>query len=55
MFFSISCLVALNRIDEALAFVNKLIENNEDNKLAVQLYVLRARLHLKFNNVSSIL
>jgi hypothetical protein len=51
---SISCLVALKRMNEALAFVNKIIEENEENQRNVHLYVLRARLHLKYNNVSII-
>jgi hypothetical protein len=44
--------VAINRIDEALALVNDAIENNKDEMTAVQLYVLRARLYLKCNNVN---
>jgi tetratricopeptide (TPR) repeat protein len=48
---SVSCLVALNRTNEALAFVNKIIEESEETQQNVHLYVLRARLHLKYNNV----
>ncbi len=48
---SVSCLVALNRTNEALAFVNKIIEESEEMQQNVHLYVLRARLHLKYNNV----
>ena len=49
--YSVSCLVALNRTNEALGFVNKIIEESEEMQQNVHLYVLRARLHLKYNNV----
>ena len=51
---SVSCLVALNRNNEALAFVNKIIEESEETQQNVHLYVLRARLHLKYNNVCNL-
>ena len=47
--FSISCLAALQRHGECLALVNKRLEVDHDNP---DLYVMRARLHEMFRNVS---
>lgn len=38
-------------MNEALAYVNKIIEENPENQRNVHLFVLRARIHLKYNNV----
>ena len=47
--FSITCLAALQRHGECLALVNKRLETETDNP---DLYVMRARLHEMFRNVS---
>lgn len=46
---SISCLAALQRHGECLALVNKRLEKDSTNP---DLYVMRARLHDMFGNVS---
>ncbi len=46
---SIACLAALQRYGECLALVNKRLETERDSG---DLYVLRARLHRLFKNVS---
>ena len=48
-FSSIACLAALQRHGECLALVNKRLEAEHDNP---DLYVMRARLHQLFRNVS---
>ena len=46
---SIACLAALQRHGECLALVNKRLEIERDN---ADLFVMRARLHNTFRNVS---
>ena len=48
-FSSIACLAALERHGECLALVNKRLETDQDN---ADLFVMRARLHSLFRNVS---
>ncbi len=48
-FYSIACLAALKRHGECLALVNKRLEIERDN---ADLFVMRARLHFIFRNVS---
>ena len=48
-FFSITCLAALQRHGECLALVNKRLETDHHNP---DLYIMRARLHEMFRNVS---
>lgn len=50
-FFSMTCLAALHRHGECLALVNKRLESENDNP---DLYIMRARLHEMFRNVSNI-
>ena len=45
-----TCLAALHRHGECLALVNKRLESENDNP---DLYIMRARLHEMFRNVSS--
>lgn len=49
---SISCLHAMNRLSDALSLMNKIINENDSYKDNSNLYVLRARLYLKDNNIS---
>ena len=48
-FFSMTCLAALHRHGECLALVNKRLKSENDNP---DLYIMRARLHEMFRNVS---
>ena len=50
-FFSIACLAALQRHGECLALVNKRLDVEKDNP---DLFVMRARLHDLFRNVSEL-
>lgn len=51
---AIACLAALGKSDDCLALVSRHIEAGRSNKnwANAQLFVLRARLHLQFNNTS---
>lgn len=48
---SITCLAALQRHGECLALVNKRLETEVNNP---DLYIMRARLHEMFRNVSMV-
>ena len=50
LFPSVACLAALQRHGECLALVNKRLEEETDNP---DLFIMRARLHELFRNVSS--
>ena len=49
-FHSVACLASLQRHGECLALVNKRLEEETDNP---DLYIMRARLHELFRNVSN--
>ena len=51
-FNSIACLAALQRHGECLALVNKRLEIEKDN---ADLFLMRARIHNAFRNVSFLL
>lgn len=48
--FSVACLAALQRHGECLALVNKRLEEETENP---DLFIMRARLHELFRNVST--
>ena len=41
----------MNRINDALILLNKIMNESETNQTNSDLYVLRARLHMKLSNV----
>ena len=41
----------MNRINDALILLNKIMNESEANQTNSDLYVLRARLHMKLSNV----
>lgn len=49
---SISCLFSMNRLSESIILMDKIIEENESHKNNCNLYVLRAKLNLKANQVN---
>ena len=51
-FCSVACLAALQRHGECLALVNKRLEEETDNP---DLFIMRARLHELFRNVSTVI
>lgn len=50
-FNSVACLAALQRHGECLALVNKRLEEETENP---DLFIMRARLHELFRNVSTV-
>ena len=50
LFDSVACLAALQRHGECLALVNKRLEEETENP---DLFIMRARLHELFRNVST--
>lgn len=52
LFYSVACLAALQRHGECLALVNKRLEEETENP---DLFIMRARLHELFRNVSNCL
>jgi hypothetical protein len=43
----------MNRINDALILLNKIMNESEANQTNSDLYVLRSRLHMKLANVSN--
>lgn len=48
---SISCLCEMNRTKEAIDILTQLIDENEESKRDAKLYIVRANVYLKENEV----
>jgi hypothetical protein len=51
MELSVVCLFSMDRIQDSIEFLSKIIEESEENKVNPNLFILRARLYLKQNEV----
>ena len=51
MKLSVVCLYSLGRLNEAILFINQVINENNQQEYKANLYILRARIFIKNYNV----